>query len=54
MQILSVSNNSPKSTVSSDNYLNHKTKQTQVKLSMIWVKEFDGERNRLVAKWIKN
>lgn len=28
-----------------------KPKTTRPKLSMIWVKEFDGERERLVAKW---
>jgi hypothetical protein len=24
------------------------------KLSMVWVQEFDGEKYRLVAKWIPN
>ncbi|MFB2895422.1 hypothetical protein ACE1CI_21165 [Aerosakkonemataceae cyanobacterium BLCC-F50] len=28
-----------------------KPKTNRPKLSMIWVKEFDGERQRLVAKW---
>jgi hypothetical protein len=28
-----------------------KPKTTRPKLSMIWVKEFDGERQRLVGKW---
>ena len=28
-----------------------KPKRTRPKLSMVWVKEFDGERQRLVAKW---
>jgi hypothetical protein len=27
-------------------------KKTGSKLSMIWVKEFDNKRERLVAKWI--
>lgn len=28
-----------------------KPKKTRPKLSRIWVKEFDGERERLVGKW---
>lgn len=28
-----------------------KPKTTRPKLSRIWVKEFDGERQRLVGKW---
>ena len=31
--------------------LTEKPKTSQPKLSMIWVKEFDGERERLVARW---
>lgn len=29
------------------------TKTTKVPVYMIWVKEFDGERERLVAHWVK-
>lgn len=29
------------------------TKTTKAPLSMIWVKQFDGERERLVAHWVK-
>jgi len=32
--------------------LTHNCRKTQPKLSMIWVKEFDGERERLVARWV--
>lgn len=32
--------------------LTHNSRKTQPKLSMIWVKEFDGERERLVARWV--
>ncbi len=28
-------------------------KKTCSQLSMVWVKEFDGTRERLVAKWVK-
>lgn len=38
--------------VSSELPLTPKTKTTQPKLSIIWVKEFDGERQRLVARWV--
>ncbi|MBE9002103.1 hypothetical protein IQ274_28845 [Nostoc sp. LEGE 12447] len=57
MQLLSTSNKSlskPQLAVLLDTPLNQNTKITQTKLSMIWVSEFDGERNRLIAKWIKN
>ena len=30
--------------------LTQNSRKTQPKLSMIWVKEFDGERERLVAR----
>ena len=36
----------------SKTYFTQKPKTTRPKLSMIWVKEFDGERHRLVGKWI--
>ncbi len=32
--------------------LTQNSRKTQPKLSMIWVKEFDGERERLVARWV--
>jgi hypothetical protein len=32
--------------------LTQNTRKAQPKLSMIWVKEFDGERERLVARWV--
>ncbi|MBD2527806.1 hypothetical protein [Nostoc sp. FACHB-133] len=57
MQLLSTSNKSlskPELAVLSDKPLNQNEKTTQTKLSMIWVNEFDGERNRSIAKWIKN
>lgn len=38
----------------SDKSLNQNTKTTQTKLSMIWINEFNGKRNQLVARWIKN
>ncbi|MCP6760137.1 MAG: hypothetical protein NHB32_15610 [Fischerella sp. CENA71] len=38
----------------SDISLTENLKTKKPKLSMIWVKEFDGERQRLVAKWIIN
>ncbi|MDZ8257479.1 hypothetical protein [Nostoc sp. ChiQUE01b] len=57
MQLLNISNKSlakPQLAALSDESLNQNTKTTQPKLSMIWVNEFDGERNRLIAKWIIN
>ncbi|MBV9390164.1 MAG: hypothetical protein JOZ78_27375 [Chroococcidiopsidaceae cyanobacterium CP_BM_ER_R8_30] len=33
--------------------LNQNSKTNRPKLSMVWVKEFDGERLRLVGRWIK-
>lgn len=57
MQLLSTSSKSlpnPQLAVWSDNSLNPNTKTTQTKLSMIWIKEFNGKRNHLVARWIKN
>lgn len=56
MQILSTYSKSlisPQPTVLSNNSLNQNQKKTQTKLSMLWVNEFDGKRNRLVARWIK-
>ncbi|MBD2451771.1 hypothetical protein H6G76_32560 [Nostoc sp. FACHB-152] len=57
MQLLNISDKSllsVSSTVSSDDLLNQKLKANQAKLFMVWVNEFDGQRNRLVAKWIRN
>lgn len=33
--------------------LTHNSRKTQPRLSIIWVKEFDGECDRLVAHWMK-
>lgn len=41
----------PQPTINSKSYVTQKPKITRPKLSMIWVKEFDGERQRLVTKW---
>jgi hypothetical protein len=41
-----------KPVVSLEFSLTQKTKTTQPKLSIIWVKEFDGEHQRLVARWV--
>lgn len=35
-----------------ENALTQNSIKTQPKLSIIWVKEFDGERERLVARWV--
>ena len=35
------------------NYSTKTAKTTQPQLSAIWVKEFDGEREYLVARWVK-
>ncbi len=55
MALLDISNLSVPSSqpmVSSENSLIQNPKITRPKLSMIWVKEFDGERQRLVARWV--
>lgn len=57
MQLLSTSSKSlpnPQLAVWSDNSLNQNTKTTQTQLSMIWINEFNGKRNQLVARWIKS
>ncbi|MEH2463769.1 hypothetical protein [Nostoc sp.] len=57
MQLLSTSSKSlPNSQLAvwSDKSLNQNTKTTQTQLSMIWINEFNGKRNQLVARWIKN
>jgi hypothetical protein len=57
MQLLRTSNKSlpkPQLAISSNKPLNENTKTRQAKLSMIWVTEFDGKRDRLVARWIEN
>ena len=57
MQLSNTSRNSllcPQLAVSSDTSLTKNTKTAPPKLSMHWVKEFDGERYCLVAKWIKD
>ncbi|BAY48191.1 hypothetical protein SAMD00079811_58120 [Scytonema sp. HK-05] len=36
----------------SEKTLTQNSRKAQPKLSMIWVKEFDGERERLVARWV--
>lgn len=33
--------------------LTRNSRKTQPQLSMIWVEEFDGERERLVTRWVK-
>jgi len=43
----------PQPTVSLEISLTQSKKTTQPKLSMIWVKEFDGDRQRLIARWVK-
>lgn len=35
-----------------ENALTQNSRNTQPKLSIIWVKEFDRERERLVARWV--
>ncbi len=37
--------------IESKTSLIEKAKTARPKLSMIWVQEFDGERQRLVARW---
>lgn len=36
-----------------ENYSTKTVKTNKSKLSAIWVKEFDGEREYLVARWVK-
>lgn len=43
----------PQPEVFSEISLNHNLKKNHPKLSLTWVKEFDGERLRLVGRWIK-
>ncbi len=37
--------------IESKTSLTQEPKTARPKLSMVWVKEFDGERQRLVARW---
>ena len=36
-----------------ENYSTNTVKNTNPQLSAIWVKEFDGEQEYLVARWVK-
>ncbi len=42
----------PQPVISEKNCLIKNTKTTRYKLSMIWVKESDGSRQRLIARWV--
>ncbi len=55
MQLLNRSSSSEslsQPVLSAETSLAQKPKTTRPKLSMIWVKEFDGECQRLVAHWV--
>ncbi|MBV8885965.1 MAG: hypothetical protein JO235_18495 [Chroococcidiopsidaceae cyanobacterium CP_BM_RX_35] len=43
----------PQPEVLSEISLTRNSKNNRPKLSLTWVKEFDGERLRLVGRWIK-
>lgn len=38
--------------ISYESYPFEETRTTQSRLSMIWLKESDGERQRLVTRWV--
>lgn len=52
MKISDISISSLKASDTPATFLNLPRKTNRAKLAMIWVQEFDGERERLVAKWV--
>jgi hypothetical protein len=52
MKLLNIDTPSVEASNTSETALTQKRKTTRSKLSMIWVKEFDGKRQRLVGQWV--
>jgi hypothetical protein len=49
---LSSSKSLPQPVISSESSVIRNTRTNRAKLAMIWVEESDGNRQRLVARWV--